>query len=440
MFHAARGKVRMNGAIFSQCNTSLRRAAGFLLASGLLYAQSGDWLFTLTEFGQPNYERAELKFDGDKITGRTGPLTLEGTVHNGRIEMEAKFSDGSLVGKVSGTIANGEIRGQGMRGPNPFDFLGRRIKDRPATPQTHRFDPTVFHNSFSSSAAPVLILLPGDTVESWSVDSGGLDAQERRRSRGGNPLTGPFYIEGAVPGDTLSIRFSRIRLTRDSAGSGQRVSPSALEPGYLARQQDVRNFDSSWTLDRSGGFARLSKPTDKLKDYRVPVKPMLGCVGVAPPRQQSFHSGYLGTFGGNMDYNGLVEGATVYLPVYQPGALLYVGDGHAAQGDGELTGDALETSTDWTFTVDVIRRSITQPRMETAEYWIASGIANSLQEALQAATTNLSRWLEEEYKLNPAEIGVVLGTSIRYEVAEVVDPRVHIVAKIAKGQLAPIPK
>jgi acetamidase/formamidase len=135
-----------------------------------------------------------------------------------------------------------------------------------------------------------------------------------------------------------------------------------------------------------------------------------------------------------------VEGATVYLPVYQPGALLYVGDGHAAQGDGEVTGDALETSTEWTFTVDVIRRSINQPRMETAEYWIASGIANSIHEAVQGATTNLSRWLEEEYKLNPAEIGIVLGTGIRYEVAALVNPRVHIVAKLAKSLLAPIPK
>ena len=422
------------------CFASLKRAVGFLLASGLLYAQSGDWLFTFTEFGQANYERAELNFDGEKIAGRAGPLTLGGTVRNGRVEIEAKRSDGGLVGKFAGTIANGEIKGQGMRGPNPFDFLGRRIKDRPATPQTHRFNPTVFYNYFNSSPAPVLIIFPGDTVESWSVDSGGLDAQGLRRGRGGHPLTGPFYIEGAVPGDTLSIRFSRIRLTRDSAAGGHRISPAALEPDYLARQQAVRDFDSSWTMDRQGGFASLSKPTGKLKDYRVPVRPMLGCVGVAPAQQQSFRSGYLGTFGGNLDYNGLVEGTTVYLPVYQPGALLYVGDGHAAQGDGELTGDALETSTEWTFTVDVIRRSIPQPRMETAEYWIASGIANSFHEALQGATTNLSRWLEEEYKLNPAEIGIVLGTSVRYEVAELVNPRVHIVAKIAKGQLASIPK
>src|SRR6185295_19467015 len=164
------------------------------------------------------------------------------------------------------------------------------------------------------------------------------------------------------------------------------------------------------------GFAQLSKPTDKLRNYRVPLKPMLGCVGVAPPQGQSYRSGYLGPYGGNMDYNQLVEGTTVYLAVNHPGALLFVGDGHAAQGDGELTGNALETSMDWTFTVDVLRRPMNQPRLENAEFLMAAGIANSLSEALQAATTNLSQWLEQDYKLNANEIGIVLGTGIRYEV------------------------
>jgi amidase len=136
-----------------------------------------------------------------------------------------------------------------------------------------------------------------------------------------------------------------------------------------------------------------------------------------------------------------VEGTTVYLPVNHPGALLFVGDGHAAQGDGELTGNALETSMDWTFSVDVIRnRSTSQPRFENAEFWMASGIANSLPDALQAATTNLSQWLEQDYKLSASEIGLVLGTAIRYEVAELVDPQIHVVAKIAKSALAAIPR
>ena len=82
---------------------------------------------------------------------------------------------------------------------------------------------------------------------------------------------------------------------------------------------------------------------------------MLGCIAVAPPMRQAFRTGQLGSFGGNMDYNQMREGTTVYLPIYQPGALLFVGDGHAAQGDGELTGDALETSMDVEFTVELIK-------------------------------------------------------------------------------------
>lgn len=417
------------------------RTLTFLLATGLVCAQSGDWLLTTTEFGAPQHQRIDLKFDGERLTGRAGNLTYEGTLRGNQITFESKRADGSTITKYSGTYSPGEMTGQGTRADSQVTFTGRRIKDKPATPTTHPFTPTVFHNYFTSTVPPALTIFPGDTVESWSVDAGGIDAQGKRRSPGGNPLTGPFYVEGAMPGDTLTVRFTRIRLSRDSAQSGNRVTPSALNPGYFAQQQNVPNFDSTWTLDRQAGFAQLSKPTEKLKSYRVPLKPMLGCVGVAPPQTQSFRSGNLGSYGGNLDYNQLVEGTTVYLPVYHPGALLFVGDGHAAQGDGELTGDALETSTEWTFTVDLLRsRNIAGPRLENTEYFMASGISNSLPDALQAATTNLSRWLEEEYKLNPSEIAVVLGTGMRYEIAEVVDPQVHIVAKIAKSLLAPIPK
>jgi amidase len=415
--------------------------APFLTGSLLSAQSSGDWLLTVIAYGAPQHQRAEFQFEGEKVTGRAGNLALEGTVRAGRIELEAKQQNGNAAGKLTGVVSGGEMKGEGMRGETPVTWTARRIQDRPAAPKTHQFTPTEFHNYFSASIPPALTIFPADSVESWSVDAGGVDAQGKRRNQGGNPLTGPFYIEGALPGDTLLVHFTRIRLTRDSAGSGQRVTPSALEAPYFARQQNVQNFDSNWTLDRSAGVARLTKPTGKLKDYRVPLKPMLGCVGVAPPQQQSLRTGYPGVFGGNMDYNQLVEGTTVYLPVFHPGALLFVGDGHAAQGDGELTGDALETSMEWTFTVDVIRgRAVPNPRMESAEYWMASGIANSVQEALQGATTNLSRWLEEEYQLNPAEIAVVLGTAMRYEVAELVDPQVHVVAKIAKSVLAQIAK
>jgi amidase len=142
-----------------------------------------------------------------------------------------------------------------------------------------------------------------------------------------------------------------------------------------------------------------------------------------------------------MDYNQLREGTTVYLPVYVPGALLFVGDGHAAQGAGELTGNALETSMDIEFTVNIFAGGApSSPRMENTEYLMASGIAGSIDDALREATTNLVRWLETMYGLNAAEVSSVLGTSMVYDVAEVVDPQPHIVAKVPKAALSALKK
>jgi amidase len=183
--------------------------------------------------------------------------------------------------------------------------------------------------------------------------------------------------------------------------------------------------------------AVLKNPTDKLKNLSVKVAPMLGCVGVAPPGNQSFQSGHLGSFGGNMDYNQIREGVTLYLPVYHPGALLFVGDGHVVQGDGELTGNALETSMDVEFTVDVVEgRASDNPRAENDEYLMAMGIGGSLMEALQGATTNLAQWLERDYKLNSAEVAMLLGTSIKYDIAEIVDGQLNMAAKVPKSVLS----
>jgi acetamidase/formamidase len=142
-----------------------------------------------------------------------------------------------------------------------------------------------------------------------------------------------------------------------------------------------------------------------------------------------------------MDYSKVREGATIYLPVFQPGALLFIGDGHGAQGDAELTGDALETSMDVEFTVNLLRGAAeTQdgPRAEDEEYLMAMGIGRSLDEGLQNSTTEMSKWLSHEYGLNSAEIAVVLGTAMRYDIAEVVDPYVNVVAKVSKKALAPL--
>lgn len=280
-------------------------------------------------------------------------------------------------------------------------------------------------------------LFPGDTVQTKSVDAGGTDEKSVRRSLGGNPLTGPFYIEGAMPGDTLVVKLNRVRTNRDWAQSGQSVVPNALLPGYLMNMKRAESFNSRWTIDKEKGLAYLERPSEGLSKLSIPLQPMMGCIGVAPAGRDVVATRDSGIFGGNMDFNQLREGTTIYLPVFHEGALLLMGDGHAAQGDGELTGDALETSMDFEFTVDVIQeKSFGPPRAENAEYLMAIGIGGSLDQALQRSTSGIARWLEEEYKLNSTEAAIVLGFALKYEIADLVGTQVSIVAKVPKSTLA----
>jgi amidase len=412
-----------------------------LLVANTVFAAdvSGDWEFTAKILNDLSYARVTLKAEGEKLTGNLNEVKLEGTIKGDELSFTATRPNGERFGEFKGRSNGDELSGTaswpGQTGD--VNWSAKRAKKPSGKPQIHDFEPKEFHRVFSDAIPPVLHISPGDTVRTWTVDAGGTDSKGVRRSQGGNPETGPFYIEGAFPGDTLVIKLNKVRLNRDSAISSGTISNNALNPGYVQRTRYDEKFDSDWILDRQNGIARLKNPTEHLKNYTVKLQPMLGCIAVAPPAHQSFRTGYPGTFGGNMDYNQMREGTTVYLPVYAPGALLFVGDGHAAQGDGELTGNALETSMDVEFTVDLIRgQSSGGPRSENDEYLMSSGIGNALTDALQLATTQLVNWLQTEYKLSPNEAAVVLGTAMRYDIAEVVDPLVHVVAKIRKDAVA----
>lgn len=398
----------------------------------------GEWNLHLVRFGEDfAAARVELKTDGANVTGTLNELKLAGTIEGDRVHLTAVRPNGKQWGTLDGTVRGDEITGVVKQEADEFAFKARRAAILPAAPRSHVFEPAAFHRAFSGAIPPALHINPGDTVKTTTVDAGGRDAGGVRRSMGGNPETGPFYVEGAMPGDTLAIKLQRVRLNRDSAGSGDRIVPGAVTPGYFRDAKFDDRFSSEWKLDREAGVASLAKPTERLKNFRVKMQPMLGCIGVAPPANQSFRSGWLGPWGGNMDYSGVREGVTVYLPVFQEGALLFVGDGHALEGDGELTGDALETSMDVEFTVNLIRgKSTGAPRFEDDEYLMASGIAGSLQDALQQATTELALWLERDYKLSANESNIILGAAIRYDIAEVVDPQVHVVARVSKAVLA----
>jgi len=398
---------------------------------------TGEWLLTWDQMGT-QYLRVSITQDGAAAKVKWENESFECTLTNNVCEGTVIENGNPKAGRVKITMNGDNIKGEGADLEGAFTFIGKRSPTPPpGSPSTHKFEPTAFYNYFAWNIAPALHIFPGDTVETKSVDAGGIDENGVRRARGGNPLTGPFYVEGAWPGDTLVVHLKRVRLNRGTAGSGTGIVPSALGPGYFRNLKMEEHFSGEWTLDREHGVVRPAKPSEHMKDYTVPLKPMLGCIGVAPPQEQSFRSGYLGPWGGNMDYREFGEGVTLYFGVNHPGALLFLGDGHAAQGAGELTGDALETSMEFTFSVDLIKgKGTNMPRAENADYRMASGIANSLPEALQQATTNLSEWLAADYKLTPNEIALVLGTAIQYDIAEVVDPLVHVVARIDKKALA----
>ncbi|MGH9855342.1 MAG: acetamidase/formamidase family protein [Blastocatellia bacterium] len=426
-----------------------------LLNCNMLYAQrggeqvkraslAGAWEFTMEPYGERRSGRCVLEEDSERLTGRCSaslPIHFEGAVKGSEIEFKAKlisnnFTHSSFKGKMAGEVISGTltyaINAQGV------PWTARRPATRPeSAPRLHKFTPERFYRTISAETPPVLRIFPGDSVITTSLDAGGRDEKGIRRAFGGNPLTGPFYIEGAQPGDTLVIRLNRVRLNSNSAISGWNVVPNALVPAHLQEIKREQEFDNIWKLDKAKGVAVLARPTERLKNFAVPLQPMVGGIGVAPPSGEGVNTRDSGNHGGNLDYNQLKEGATVYLPVFQPGALLFIGDGHAAQGDGELSGDALETCLEIEFTVDVIKeRTIQTPRAENDEYVMAIGIAGSLQGALQQATSEMARWLMSDYKLSASEIGIVLGASMRYDVADLVGSQVSIVAKIHKTVLA----
>jgi amidase len=403
---------------------------------------TGRWSVSVDFFGVPRYFTMQLTQQGTALSGDFDGDTLTGTVNGSDIDIAAKdarggyenlkasLRDGALTGSIEIAFSNDVAH------PSTHAFTAAPVHPRPAKPTRHVFTPTAFHRQFSAAIKPVLTVAPGDTIATWTVDAGGSDARGTARSLGGNPETGPFYIDGALPGDTLVVRIVKLRLNRDWAISDDGVVPRGLDAGLAVTMKD-NGKDVRWRLDRSRGVATSEASNPHLAGYTVPLRPMLGCVGVAPnPAQAAPPTGDSGTWGGNMDFNEVVEGATVYLPVSNPGALLYFGDAHAAQGDGELTGNALETSADVELTVEVIPgKRPPGPRVDGATHLFAVGLGGSLDDAFRAATGNMAAWLADQYQLTPSEVAQVLGTAAEYRVTEVADRNAGIALGIRKDRL-----
>jgi acetamidase/formamidase len=301
-------------------------------------------------------------------------------------------------------------------------------------PQTHEIVATTYYRTFSKSYPVLLNISPGDTVVTKTLDSGGQDLHGEHLHETGNPLTGPFFIEGAEPGDSISVKLDRLALNRDWGYTSVRLGLVALSPEHVAevfssdyKMDLVRKGRSDmlpWDIDLERNVVSPRYPESPSQIREFSAQPMLGCIGVAPEGDFTPTSGPSGSWGGNIDYNMIREGSTVHLPVSQTGAFLYVGDGHALQGDGEPLGNGIETSMDVEFSVTLNKgRSLVMPRVETDDYIISIGsqaeFSSSMNRGLQLATTDMVKWLVADYGFEDWAAHTLVGMVGQYDVVTV---------------------
>lgn len=304
---------------------------------------------------------------------------------------------------------------------------------------THTFEPTHYHHTLGSHPA-VLRIAPGDTVRTTCVDAAGQDRHLRQVTLRGNPMTGPFYIEGAEVGDTLVVRLEKLRPNRSHGWSGVVLAANVVDPEdvpLLARARGSQRW-LDWHVDLEKNTARLCSPA---KGLELPLEPMLGCFGVAPSRGEAISTATSGPHGGNMDYRGFKEGVTAYFPVLVEGALFFLGDGHALQGDGETAGTGIEISMDVQFSVDLIKgQAIRWPRAEDAQHIFTVGNARPLDQCVQHATSEMLRWLTGQYGLDVQGASQLMGQCVRYDLGNIFDPAYTMVCKMPKGLLEQLPR
>jgi len=429
------------------------QVAALVLFFGVAFAgalkaadSSGDWVGQLTgpfdsQF-TAQYDHVTLKAAGSKLSGTWGAYALTGTLAGAKADLTlTDLKTGKPAGTLTGSLAGDAFSGTGTLIPaRAVTWKLTRAPTPPAKPKTWDYEPTVFYGTYSAAEPPILHIFPGDTVNTRTIDTPGRDASAIRHGTGGDANTGPFYVEGALPGDTLVVKIVRLRTNRPTARQGSRFNPNAVTQAYALAAQYDPNFNGEWKLDPEKNIATLP-PSKGLPHLTIPMKTMLGCISVAPPGEEQYRGTELGVFGGNLDYNDNVQGTTLYFPVFHPGALLGMGDAHGAMGDGEVVGTGLETPVDVTFTVDVIRGyASSQVRAETNDYLISFGVSGSVPESIQLATTQLAEWMKKDYKLNDSEIALLFGDVLKYDITELVDPHFNVAAKVPKSVLATLNK
>lgn len=293
-------------------------------------------------------------------------------------------------------------------------------------------------------APPVARLRPGNILEANSLDCFGNGIQKpgdtTAKAKGDNPLTGPFFIEGAEPGDTLVVRILDLQVDGNQ-GVG------ALSPGFgainsthytpMLEKEPLAEKIWFYPVDHAGNTATFQALDS---DYRVkiPMHPFLGCIGVAPANGEARSSIVPAEFGGNMDAPEASAGNTLYLPVNVSGGLFYFGDGHAAMGDGEIAGSAIEVPMRAKLQFEVVKgKSTGWPRFENDKEIMTTGIYRPVDDAVRIAFTELVHWIHRDYGLSEMDAYELLSKVGKIHLTEMVDPNYVVVASIEKMYLPP---
>lgn len=291
----------------------------------------------------------------------------------------------------------------------------------------------VLYFEIGKDNSPTLHVKPGEEFEvetqmnagPW-LDNHPRGEELRKKLIGGNPSSGCIYVQGAKPGDMLTVYIGEIQLAE--IGYTRFAGSNGAMPGW---------FGASGI----GTHEKLVKIKDNKilwsDNLQIPTAPMLGYVGVAPASERH-HNGWGGDWGGNLDVQEVTTGAKVYLPVKVPGALLHIGDMHAVQGDGEICGaGGIETEGVVKLCCELSPKpeSMRLPRIENNTHIIAVAMARPAEDAFRAALEALILWIEEDYGLTRGEIYMLLGQVLQARCSQFVNPTFTYVAKVAKKYL-----
>jgi amidase len=295
--------------------------------------------------------------------------------------------------------------------------------------------------TYSASYTPVARLKSGNILETNTVDCFGNAIKKPGdtldMAPGDNPLTGPFFIEGSEVGDTLAIKILDLQVDGNQ-GIG------ALAPGFGAINSTnytpmlnpaIKEKIWFYPIDHASNTATF-QALDSKYTVKIPLHPFFGCIGVAPAGGEARSSIVPEAFGGNLDSPEASVGNTVYFPVNTPGAMLFLGDGHAAMGDGEVAGTAIEVPLRSRVQVHVIKKhKIAWPRFENDEYIMTVGAYRPVDDALRIAFTELVGWIHTDYGLSEMDAYELLSKVAEIHLNEMVDPNYVVVAKIKKSFL-----